>query len=130
MARIRTLLRRRREPRPGPPPGGPDGVLRVGALTVDPRRHVVALDGRPVHCTPGEFEVLSVLAAEPERVFTRRQLLRSTHGSEEFVTERTIDVHVLNLRKKLEADPRRPLRLTTVFGVGYKLTDGTGDGAG
>ena len=76
-------------------------------------------------CTPGEFDVLATMAAEPERVFTRRQLLAGTRGDDRYITERTIDVHVLNLRKKIEAVPRRPVYLQTVFGVGYRLSDGS-----
>ncbi|MFC8427696.1 response regulator transcription factor [Streptomyces sp. NPDC057253] len=121
MARIRTLLRRTRAS--GTPAADP--VLRVGALAVDPVRRVVEIEGRQVTCTPGEFDVLATMAAEPERVFTRRQLLASTRGDDRYITERTIDVHVLNLRKKIERVPRRPAYLQTVFGVGYRLTDGT-----
>jgi DNA-binding response OmpR family regulator len=65
------------------------------------------------------------MAAEPERVFTRRQLLTRTRGSDRFITERSIDVHILNLRKKVEADPKQPVLLVTVFGVGYKMADGS-----
>ncbi|MEV1062953.1 response regulator transcription factor [Streptomyces sp. NPDC050263] len=121
MARIRTLLRRTRA-------AGTlrqDPVLRVGALAVDPVRRVVEIEGRQVACTPGEFDVLAAMAAEPERVFTRRQLLASTRGDDRYITERTIDVHVLNLRKKIEPVPRQPVYLQTVFGVGYRLADGS-----
>lgn len=121
MARVRTLLRRTRA-------SGTvtkDPVLRVGALAVDPLRRVVEVEGRQVACTPGEFDVLATMAAEPERVFTRRQLLASTRGDDRYITERTIDVHVLNLRKKIERVPRRPAYLQTVFGVGYRLSDGS-----
>jgi DNA-binding response OmpR family regulator len=120
MARIRTLLRRTRT---AAAPGDP--VLRVGALAVDPVRRTVEIEGRQVACTPGEFDVLATMAAEPERVFTRRQLLAGTRGDDRYITERTIDVHVLNLRKKIEAVPRRPVYLQTVFGVGYRLSDGS-----
>lgn len=120
MARIRTLLRRVERVEPAD-----DGVLRVGPLTVDPLRHEV-LDalGREVTCTRGEFTVLATMAAEPGRVFTRRQLLERTRGWDTAPTDRTIDMYVMNLRKKLEPDPRRPAYLVTVHGVGYKLTPG------
>ncbi|GAB2956515.1 response regulator transcription factor [Streptomyces pseudoechinosporeus] len=121
MARIRTLLRRTRASAAAPD----DPVLRVGALAVDPVRRVVDIEGRRVTCTPGEFDVLATMAAEPERVFTRRQLLARTRGDDRYITERTIDVHVLNLRKKIEPVPRQPVYLQTVFGVGYRLTDGS-----
>lgn len=122
MARIRTVLRRggraagRRE----------DPVLRAAGLAVDPARHEVRCDGVPVECTPAEFQILLALVGEPERVFTRRQLLQCTSGFDRASTERAIDVHIMNLRKKTEADPRHPARLLTVFGVGYKLSGGPG----
>jgi DNA-binding response OmpR family regulator len=77
-----------------------------------------------VDCTPAEFEILLAMTAEPERVFSRRQLLQYTRGLDRASTERAVDVHIMNLRKKIEADPRRPVRLLTVFGVGYKLRGG------
>jgi DNA-binding response OmpR family regulator len=118
MARIRTLLRRagRETPSPG-------ALLRAGALTVDPVRHTVALDDAPVDCTPGEFAILAAMIAQPDRVFTRPQLLEYTRGVERESTNRAIDTHVMNLRRKIEPNPRRPVRLVTVYGVGYKLSD-------
>jgi DNA-binding response OmpR family regulator len=121
MARIRTLLRRsRRDPAVVTP------MRRVGPVWLDPHRHEVTVAGRPVDCTPGEFALLAVMAAQPDRVFTRAQLLEHTSGFERNSTDRTIDVHVMNLRRKIEPDPRRPVHLVTVYGVGYKLTDGAG----
>ncbi|MFE0255833.1 response regulator transcription factor [Streptomyces sp. NPDC059010] len=122
MARIRTVLRRsgraagRRE----------DPVVRAAGIAVDPERHEVRCDGAEVECTPAEFEILLAMVAEPERVFSRRQLLECTRGTDRASTERAVDVHIMNLRKKIEADPRGPVRLLTVFGVGYKLSGGRG----
>ncbi|MFB6713331.1 MULTISPECIES: response regulator transcription factor [unclassified Streptomyces] len=121
MARVRTLLRRTRRVATAEP--AEDQALRVGALTVDPVRHEVAVEGRSVECTPGEFRILAAMAAEPERVFTRQRLLEELHGFDRYVSFRTVDVHIMNLRKKIEPAPRRPTLLLTVFGVGYKLTD-------
>ncbi|MEV0260285.1 response regulator transcription factor [Streptomyces sp. NPDC050617] len=123
VARVRTLLRRAARTAPGRAPA-PDPVLRVGALTVDPDRHLVTVDGAEVVCTPGEFRILAALAAQPGRVFSRQLLLAELHGFDRFISARTVDVHILNLRKKIEADPRAPARLLTVYGVGYKLTAG------
>ncbi|WP_328430867.1 MULTISPECIES: response regulator transcription factor [unclassified Streptomyces] len=118
MARIRTVLRRS-----GRTTGvREDPVVRAAGLTVDPERHEVRCDGAPVECTPAEFQILLAMAAEPERVFSRRQLLQCTRGFDRASTERAVDVHIMNLRRKIEADPRRPARLLTVFGVGYKLS--------
>ncbi|MFD8048921.1 response regulator [Streptomyces chartreusis] len=122
MARIRTVLSRsgraagRRE----------DPVVRAAGIAVDPERHEVRCDGAAVECTPAEFEILLAMVAEPERVFSRRQLLECTRGTDRASTERAVDVHIMNLRRKIEADPRSPARLLTVFGVGYKLSGGRG----
>ncbi|MBB4692640.1 response regulator transcription factor [Paractinoplanes abujensis] len=118
VARIRALLRRSHGR------GDAAAPLTVGGLVVDATRHEVRLDGVPVECTPGEFALLAAMAAEPDRVFTRAQLLKYTNGVERDSVERSIDVHVLNLRRKIEPNPRRPSRLVTVYGVGYKLTTG------
>ncbi|MEV7008020.1 response regulator transcription factor [Streptosporangium sp. NPDC051022] len=117
MARVRTLLRRTRRS-----PEADRQVFQVGDLLVDPVRHTVTAANTPVDCTLAEFRIIETMAAEPERVFTRRQLLERIHGFDRFITARTVDVHVMNLRKKIEPDPRRPVRLLTVYGVGYKLT--------
>jgi two-component system response regulator MtrA len=116
-ARARALLRRSHG-RTG------ETVLTVGSIVVDAGRHQVHADGRLVQCTPGEFAILAALAGQPERVFTRAQLLEYTNGVERDSVERSIDVHVLNLRRKIEPNPKRPARLVTVYGIGYKLTSG------
>ncbi|MFI5492329.1 response regulator transcription factor [Actinoplanes sp. NPDC051859] len=120
MARVRTLLRRggRATATAATP------ALRVGPLAIDPGRHEVHMQGEPVGCTPGEFAILAAMAAYPGRVFTRAQLLSHTRGIDRSSTERTIDVHVKNLRRKIEANPRRPALLLTVYGIGYKLSSG------
>ncbi|OIJ66526.1 response regulator transcription factor [Streptomyces mangrovisoli] len=123
MARIRTVLRRSGRGADG---RRGDPAVRAAGIEVDPVRHEVRCDGVAVECTPAEFEILLAMAAEPERVFTRRQLLECTRGTDRSSTERAVDVHIMNLRKKTEADPRRPVRLLTVFGVGYKLSGGRG----
>lgn len=114
MARVRTLLRRTHSAK--------DGPIKVGTLTVDKERHEVAVSGNPIETTPGEFRILEVMAARPDQVFTRAQLLEHLHGFDRYITQRAIDVHVMNLRKKIEANPRKPAKLLTVYGVGYKLT--------
>ncbi|MEU6603097.1 response regulator transcription factor [Streptomyces flaveolus] len=121
VARVRTLLRRTNR-RHAPDPVS--AMLAVGAVTLDPLRHLVSVEGRPVDCTPGEFRLLAAMAGQPERVFSRQQLLEELHGIDRFVSARTVDVHIMNLRKKIEPTPGRPVRLITVYGVGYKLTAG------
>ncbi|MFC0624975.1 response regulator transcription factor [Kribbella deserti] len=116
VARVRTVLRRAGT-------AAAAQVYQVGDLVIDPVRHEVSLAGRLVEVTPAEFKILACLAASPGRAFTRQQLLEHAFGFEHYVFDRTIDVHVMNLRKKLEAAPARPSYLLTVYGVGYKLTD-------
>ncbi len=114
MARVRAILRRMSEPAV-PTMEAP---LTIGPLTIDPLRHLIELDGVPLTITPGEVRLLATLAAEPERVFSREQLLERMHGFDRFITTRTIDVHVMNVRKKSEPHPRHPRYLVTVFGIG------------
>jgi DNA-binding response OmpR family regulator len=90
-------------------------------------RHEVRLHERRIECTPAEFRILEALMSSPGRVFSRRQLLDRAHGPDSFVTERTADAHVKNLRRKVEADPRNPVRIQTVYGVGYKIADDVPD---
>lgn len=136
MARIRSLLRRSAATTAtttsatasATASAATEPVLGVGPLTVDPARHEVTMHGRQVDCTPGEFQLLQLLAARPGHVFTRPQVLEQLHGIDRYVTTRTVDAHVMNLRKKLEADPHHARCLITVYGVGYKIVDGTADG--
>lgn len=125
MARVRALLRRSQATAAAIVAN--TRVFRVGALAVDTGRHEVRVRERLVGCTPGEFALLATLAVQPGRVFTRQQLLELTRGIDGYITERTIDVHVMNLRKKIEREPARPAYLLTVYGVGYKLSDAPGD---
>lgn len=118
MARVRSLLRRAQ------PPARP--ALRVGDLVIDPLRHEVRLGEKPVPCTPVEFRILATMAAAPDQVFSRAQLVEHAYGIDGYITERTIDVHVMNLRRKIENEPRTPRYLRTVYGVGYKVTNGQG----
>ena len=118
VARVRAVLRRsgitRQEAR----------VVSVGPITIDHDRHEVRVGGEAVEITPREFALLAALADEPGRVFSRFQLLERAFGFDYFGLERTVDVHVMKLRKKLEPDPSAPVYLQTVYGVGYKLEDG------
>ena len=117
VARTRALLRRSRA-------GNDATLLTVGRLTIDTDRRTVRADDQAVECTADQFAILAAMAVQPDRVFTRAQLLQYTSGQERDSVERSIDVHILNLRRKIEPNPRRPTRLLTVYGVGYKLTAG------
>jgi DNA-binding response OmpR family regulator len=120
MARVRTLLRRVRRAQ-----DSSRSALTLGELAIDANRHELRVGDAVVECTASEFRILQTMAAEPGRVFSRKQLLTAVHGLNDYLTERTIDAHVVNLRKKIEPSPRRPSYLLTVHGVGYKLVDGS-----
>ena len=120
LARIQALLRRFERAQQ---PGSRD-VLRVGPLAVDLPCRVVTMAGHPVDCTPDEFAILVALMRGPERVFSRAALLAETSGYDRESAERAIDTHVSNLRRKIEPNPRRPVHVLTVYGVGYKLLAG------
>ncbi len=116
VARVRAVLRRT-----DGASGGAE-VLHVGdAITLDIGRMSATVDGRGVDLTATEFHLLAHMARQPGRVFTRAQLLDAVHGVAVESYERAIDAHVKNLRRKIEADPRAPRHLQTVFGVGYRL---------
>jgi DNA-binding response OmpR family regulator len=117
VSRVRAILRRRDIDRAG----GRTAVRRVGGLRVDFARHEVHVDERPIGLTPSEYKLLALLAEEPERVFTRRQLMEHLWESEWVGDEHAADVHISNLRRKIERDPSKPERIVTVRGFGYKL---------
>jgi DNA-binding response OmpR family regulator len=116
VSRVRALLRRRELDRADSP-----ATLRVGGLEVDVVRHEVRADGRSVQLTPSEFRLLAILAREPERAFSRDELLRRLWRTSYVGDERACDSHMVNLRRKIERDPHRPKRIVTVRGIGYKL---------
>jgi DNA-binding response OmpR family regulator len=117
VARVRAVLRRGERARAG------EEVFRAAELTIDLPRMRVTVSGRPVELTATEFQLLSTLARQPGRVYTRSQLLDAVHGVAFESYERAIDAHVKNMRRKLEPDPARPRYLLTVYGIGYKLAD-------
>jgi DNA-binding response OmpR family regulator len=98
-------------------------VLRFddGRLEIDTVQHQVRCDGEPVDLTPNEYKLLTTLARYPGRVYSRDELINRVQGCEFEGYERTIDVHVRNLRKKIELDPARPRYVETVKGAGYRL---------
>jgi DNA-binding response OmpR family regulator len=92
-----------------------------GRLEIDTVRHQVRHDGEPVDLTPNEYKLLTTLARYPGRAYSRYELINRVQGYDYEGYERTIDVHVKNLRKKIEADPSHPRYIETVLGVGYRL---------
>ena len=116
VARVKAVLRRgARRPEPAT-------VLTLGKLSLDNTAHSAELVGKPLELTPTEFGILQLLVSQPGRVFTRLQLLEAAQGTSYEGYERSVDVHVKNLRRKLkEADPGRTY-IETVFGVGYRAS--------
>jgi DNA-binding response OmpR family regulator len=114
-ARVRAVLRRTGQKTPR------GQVLRAADVELDRATHVVTVGARPVDLTPSEFDLLAVLMAAPGRVYTRAELLDQVQGVYYEGYERTIDVHVRNLRAKIEPDPRNPRYIETVYGVGYRF---------
>ncbi|MER7274353.1 response regulator transcription factor [Dactylosporangium sp. NPDC000244] len=117
-ARVRALLRRSGIGSPGH-----QRVLTVGDLVVDAGRFEVRVAGETIVLTAKEFGILELLAGEPGRVFTRGEIINRVFGFERDVSERTVDAHVVNLRRKLEAEPVQPRYVQTVYGRGYRLAE-------
>jgi DNA-binding response OmpR family regulator len=117
LSRVRAILRRRELDRAT----GGATVRKLGGLQIDLGRHEVVVDGDRVHLTLSEFKVLSLLAEQPERVVSRRELMQHLWASEHVGDEHACEVHISNLRRKIEKDPTQPERLVTVRGLGYKL---------
>jgi DNA-binding response OmpR family regulator len=115
VARIHTVLRRA-----GQIPH-PSSRMQSGGITLDRETHTVTVDEQPVHLTPSEFDLLALLMNAPGRVFTRLDLLEDLQGTSFEGVARTIDVHIRNLRTKVETDPAQPRHIETVFGIGYRF---------
>jgi DNA-binding response OmpR family regulator len=115
-ARVRAVLRRHAG-------DAQADVVHAGDLILDVPRIRAEVAGRVVTLTATEFQLLTAMARQPGRVFTRSQLLDAIHGVAFESYERAIDAHVKNIRRKIEPDPRAPRYLLTVYGVGYRLTD-------
>jgi two-component system response regulator RegX3 len=118
IGRIRAILRRRELDR-----SGRTAKLQVGSLELDPMRHEARVDGHPTRLTPSEFKLVLLLAEQPERVFSRREIMQHLWDSDYVGDQRACDIHISNLRQKLERDPGRPERIITVRGIGYKLAE-------
>ena len=116
IGRVRAILRRQELER-----SGTSAVQRVGDLELDAMRHQVTVAGEPKQLTPSEFRLLLLLAREPGRVYSRREIMEHLWDSTYVGDQRACDIHVSNLRRKLEDDPAHPRRVVTVRGIGYKL---------
>jgi DNA-binding response OmpR family regulator len=116
VARVRAVLRRAQKAAVEP------DVLRAADIVLDRAGRTVVVGSRNVELTPSEFTILATLMAAPGQVFSRLDLLDRVSGEAYEGYERTIDVHIRNLRTKIEADPRNPVYVDTVYGMGYRFT--------
>jgi DNA-binding response OmpR family regulator len=118
VARVRAVLRRTA-------PGGEEtgSLLRVGNVTLDPQKYEVTVGGRRIDLAPKEFDLLRMLMANKGVVLTRDVLLQKVWGYDFAGDTRTIDVHIVRLRQKIEEDPSEPRLIETVRGVGYRFRD-------
>jgi DNA-binding response OmpR family regulator len=114
-ARIRAVLRRAGKAMPQAE------ILRAGDITLDRTGRLVQVNGKTVNLTPSEFDLLAALMAEPGRAFSRMDLLDLLQGTAFEGYERTIDVHIRNLRTKIEPEPAQPRYIETVYGHGYRF---------
>jgi DNA-binding response OmpR family regulator len=114
-ARVRAVLRRLEKQ------GTVNEVLRAGGITLDPEKRMVQVGDSPVNLTPSEFDLLAVLMGSPGRVYSRSELLDHLQGTTYEGYERSIDVHIRNLRTKIEPDSSKPHFIETVYGTGYRF---------
>ena len=112
-ARIHARLRKIEKPKEKPI------ILSLNDFKLDLAKHSLTVRGKKIDLTPSEFDLLHIFMAFPERVYSRSELLLKMQGSTFEGVERTIDVHIRNLRSKIESDPSNPRYIKTVFGVGY-----------
>jgi two-component system response regulator RegX3 len=123
LGRVRAQLRRRELDRAAPVEGT---KLEAGPVEVDLARHLVTVRGHQVNLTRSEFQVLRLLVERPGQVFSRKQIMEELWQTEFRGDVRACDVHISNLRQKVERDPQEPELVVTVRGVGYKFFDGVG----
>lgn len=114
-ARVRAILRRM------PAGRGPSEMRHLDLLINIPKREA-SLKGKPLHLTSVEFKLLAAFMREPGRVFERADLIDKAFGYDFESFDRAIDVHIFNLRRKIEPDPKRPRYIKTIYGAGYKLS--------
>lgn len=120
IARVRAVLRRVNKT------GAEPDLLRAADIVLDRASRIVSVGERPIELTPSEFEILAALMASPGQVFSRLDLLDRMSGNAYEGYERTIDVHIRNLRTKIEPDPRNPIYVETVYGIGYRFRKSIG----
>ena len=123
VARVRAVLRRMQRA-----DSSGDRRLSIGELALDLGAHSLTIGGKPVELTPTEFELLSLFMENPGHTYTREELLEKTLGYSYEGTGRTLDTHIVNLRKKIEADLHHPIYIQTVHRIGYRFTKSFGDG--
>jgi len=122
VARVRAVLRRTAEKSDSDKHSDTTSQVQFNDLIIDLRRHEASLSGKLMPLTPTEFKLLETFVRSPERTFTRQELVERVFGWDYEGLERTVDAHIMNLRKKLNPDRKRPSFISTVFGIGYKFS--------
>ncbi len=117
VARVQALLRRAR------PTSSKKAILKVGDIELDHETHLVMMNDKPVELTRSEFNLLAIMMGTPGRVFSRQELLETLQGAVVEGFDRTVDVHIKNMRTKIEPDPANPIYIETVFGIGYRVSN-------
>jgi two-component system, OmpR family, alkaline phosphatase synthesis response regulator PhoP len=117
VARVRAILRRSQGQLKTSP------ILRINGLEIDLAGHKVLLDGHPLHLTPKEYRLLTILAQHPGQLFTREQLIDQLNGTALDNFDRSVDSHIKNLRRKLESDAAQPRFIETIYGEGYRFME-------
>ena len=124
VSRVRAVMRRvarTSSPQGEQAPAESERPLRFGTLEISASSRTVSVDGTEVQLTAKEFDLLYLLAQHPKQVYTREHLLERIWGGAEYIDPGTVTVHIRRVREKIEADPSKPKRLVTVWGVGYKF---------
>ena len=123
VSRIRAHLRRRRRESEA----ADQHLLRFPGLEIDLLRHQVQVEGKPVNLTAVQYKILTLLASHPGRVYSREQIMEPIWGAGVWVDSRAADVHIQNIRRRIEPDPADPRYVLTVRGLGYKFAEFNGN---
>lgn len=121
-ARVEALIRRSNQMTANPEERDESETEIVDPIRLDHERRLLIVRGEPVETTFSEYEIMKLFLQAPNKVFSRDELISTLRGFDSFVTDRSIDVHIVNLRKKIELNPREPKLIKTVWGFGYKYS--------
>lgn len=121
LARVKSQLRRYLYLNPGSNQQVPRNLIVIRGLSIDKDQHTITIYDRVINLTPTEFEIILLLASHPGRVFAAEEIFTRVWGEKSYDANNTVMVHIRKIREKIEDDPRHPLYIKTVWGVGYKV---------